>query len=408
MKTDDAATLTTDHEQLRQAFAVFSQASTQLSGVYRELQQQVSRLTGELAVANGELQRELAAKEALSQQLSQLLTALPGGVVALDAAERIERVNPAAVRLLGQPLLGMPWRQIADERLGLAGVCGEWYTGMGDPAGLRRVRIESSQSATSSERILLIHDITETHAMQARALRHQRLAEMGEMAAGLAHQLRTPLSTALLYAGHLSNETLPAQERRGLAAKTIERLHHLEQLIRNMLQFVKGETAPAGQVALPTLLNELQRALAPQMQQRGLQFRVEDHSRGVNLHVNHEALCSALTNLLDNAMQASLPGGRITLACTAGEDEVVLSVSDDGPGIDTALQARLFEPFFTTRTEGTGLGLAIVHNVIRALNGDIEVESAPGAGSRFTVRLPRTLQAEVVAGAVQLSNNKRS
>ncbi|MGG7054436.1 sensor histidine kinase [Nitrosomonas sp. ANs5] len=405
MKTDDAVTLTTDHEQLRQAFAVFSQASTQLSGVYRELQQQVSCLTGELALANGELQRELAAKEALSQQLSQLLTALPGGVVALDAAEHIERVNPAAVRLLGEPLLGLPWRHIADERLSPAGVSGEWYAGTGDLAAARRVRIESSQSKTSSERILLIHDITETHAMQARALRHQRLAEMGEMAAGLAHQLRTPLSTALLYAGHLSKEALPAQERRSFAVKTIDRLHHLEQLIRNMLQFVKGETAPAGQVALSALLNELQRAMAPQMQQRGLQFSMQDHSRGVSLHVNREALCSVLTNLLDNAMQASLPGGRIALACAASQDEVMLAVSDDGPGIDAALQARLFEPFFTTRTEGTGLGLAIVHNVIRALNGDIEVESAPGAGSRFTVRLPRTLQAD--ATAAQLSIDKR-
>ncbi len=392
MKTDIIVTSMADHEQLRQAFAVFSQASAQLSGVYRELQQQVYRLTRELALANGELQRELAAKEALSQQLSQLLTALPGGVVVLDDEACIDRVNPAAVRLLGEPLLGVSWQQIVSERLQPTSVAGEWHIGEGAVPCSRRVYIESSTSETTGERILLIHDMTEAHAMREQSRRNQRLAAMGEMAAGLAHQLRTPLSTALLYAGHLSSETLATQERRNFAAKTTERLHHLEQLICNMLQFVKGETMPVDEVKLSALLHELQRTVAPQMRRRGLQFSIQDNSMGISLNVNREALSSAVMNLLDNAMQASPVGGFVTLTCEVTEADVWLAVGDDGPGIDPALQGRVFEPFFTTRTEGTGLGLAIVHNVIRSMQGEIRVDSAPGAGSRFTVRLPRTIQ----------------
>lgn len=391
MKTEVSVTSVANHEQLRQAFAVFSQASSQLSGIYRELQQQVSRLTEELALANGELQRELAAKEALSQQLGQLLTALPGGVVVLDHQNSISRVNSAAIRLLGEPLLGIAWQQIVQERLQPTGMAGEWHAGKEEPALFcsRRLYIESSVSEMTGECILLLHDMTEAYALREQNRRNQRLAAMGEMAAGLAHQLRTPLSTALLYAGHLSGETLDPQERKRFAVKAIERLHHLEHLIRHMLQFVKGEPVPAGRVKLSVLIRKMQRVMVPQMQQRNLRFAVEDNSMGISLNVDRTALSNVVMNLLDNAVQVSPTGGLITLTCDTTEDEARLIVSDEGPGIDPTLYERVFEPFFTTRTEGTGLGLAIVHNLIQSMQGGIRIDSAPGTGTRFMISLPR-------------------
>ena len=88
-------------------------------------------------------------------------------------------------------------------------------------------------------------------------------------------------------------------------------------------------------------------------------------------------------------MQASPPGGQIVLACRLQEKNIIFSVQDDGPGIDAALQERLFEPFFTTRAEGTGLGLAIVRGVIESMGGDVQIHSTPDKGTEFRVRLPR-------------------
>lgn len=215
---------------------------------------------------------------------------------------------------------------------------------------------------------------------------------MGEMAAGLAHQLRTPLSTALLYAGHLSGDALNHEERKNFAVKTIERLHHLEHLIRNMLQFVKGGPVSAGHVALSALLRNLQQVMAPQVQQRNLRLVVQDNSRGVSLNVDHEALSNAVMNLLDNAVQVSPADGVITLVCEVTADKARLMVSDEGPGIDPDLHEQVFEPFFTTRTEGTGLGLAIVHNLIRSMHGEIRIDPAPGGGTCFTITLPRVME----------------
>lgn len=129
--------------------------------------------------------------------------------------------------------------------------------------------------------------------------------------------------------------------------------------------------------------------MAPQMQQCNLRFTVRDHSMGVSLNVDREALGNAVMNLLENAVQNSPAGGLITLACDVTEDEVILVVSDEGPGIDPALHELVFEPFFTTRTEGTGLGLAIVHNLIRSMRGEIRIDSVAGMGARFTISLPR-------------------
>jgi len=377
-----------DQEQLQHAFAAFNEASEQLSGVYQELQYKVDQLTRELALANGELHRQLGEKEDLSQRLSLLLNALPGGVIALDSQECIEQINPAAILILGNSLLGLSWQRIIAERLLPTTIANEWNLQQVGMSCQRRIRVESSPADSAGRRILLVNDITEAYANQEQVKRNQRLTSMGEMAANLAHQLRTPLSTALLYASHLGNNVLNPDERQKFATKTIERLHHLEHLTKDMLRFVKGETAQLEYVFLQTLLADLRLVIEPQMVRLGLKFTIDDNSEGLTLYTDHKALCGALTNLLENAIQVSSAGDHISLTCDLIEDDVILTVADNGPGIDTDIQERLFEPFFTTRSEGTGLGLAIVRGIIQAMGGSVQVNSIPNIGSEFIIRLP--------------------
>lgn len=389
MVTTNASPSPADYEHLQQAFAIFSHASEQLSDAYQELQGQVAQLTQELALANGELRCQLAEKEALSQRLGALLATLPGGVVALDAGGRVEEVNPAAVAMLGEPLLSLPWPEVAARKLLPTGDQDEWNLRIAGSSQMCRARIEKSPVDSAGRQILLIHDITAAHEMQEHLRRNQRLSAMGEMAAGLAHQLRTPLATALLYTAHLANPALAGDERQAFAEKSLERLRHLEYLIRDMLLFVKGETAEMEEVVICSLLQELLQVIEPHMAQGGLQLQMIDECAGASLMANRKALFGALVSLLENAMQASPAGGRITLRCAASNDAVTLTVTDEGSGIENEIQERLFEPFFTTRAEGTGLGLAIVRGVTQSLGGTVQVQSMPGAGSEFILRLPR-------------------
>jgi two-component system, sensor histidine kinase FlrB len=229
----------------------------------------------------------------------------------------------------------------------------------------------------------------EKEALARQLARRERLAEMGEMAAGLAHQLRTPLATALLYTGHLAKPDLPAADRVRFAERTRERLRHLERMVREMLLFVRGGTVARETVSLAALLDEVCASMEPQMAARDVRLVRDGPGAAVFIHGEHKALGGALTNLIENALQASPPGATVRVGVRQdATGAVAIDVVDAGPGIAADVQHRLFEPFFTTRSEGTGLGLAIVRAVVEAHSGQIEVRSAPGEGATFTVTLP--------------------
>lgn len=371
-------------EDLQQAFSLFNQVSEQLTGAYMDLQKQVEQLTHELAVANGELRHQLEEKANLSQRLSRLLEALPGGVVVLDGAGRIVEANPVAFSLLGEPLTAEAWQAVCARELKPTTAPGEWLIGEGE----RRVAISSSHLGEQGGEILLLQDVTEAYQMQDQLQRHKRLSSMGEMVAGLAHQLRTPLAAALLYTSHLRGE-LAAEDRTRFADKALARLRSLEHLIKDMLIFVRGGKGAQERIATQTLMAEVQQVMEPQMVQHGLSFELEDATGSACVMGSREALSGALLNLLANAMQACEPGGRIRLSGAVEGNWLEFRVSDTGRGIPQTLQDRLFEPFFTTRSEGTGLGLAIVREVTQMHGGEISVQSVEGQGSTFCLRLPK-------------------
>lgn len=370
-------------EELQQAFNLFNQVSEQLTGAYMDLQKEVEQLTSALEVTNHELRRQLEEKENLSQRLRRLLAALPGGVVVLDAAGQVDEANPAALALLRALPAGEAWQAVCAREFRPTSVPGEWLL-----ADDRRVAISSSRMGEQGGEILLLQDVTEAYRLQEQLQLHKRLSSMGEMVAGLAHQLRTPLAAALLYTSHLRGE-LAAEDRERFADKALARLHSLERLIKDMLVFVRGGKGEQERIAVAALVADVQHVMEPQMTQHGLQFAVADRSMGASLLGSRQALSGALLNLLANAMQACSRGDQVTLTVEMdGPAWLVCRVQDTGRGIPQQVQERLFEPFFTTRTDGTGLGLAIVREVTQMHGGEVAVNSAEGKGSEFVLRLP--------------------
>jgi two-component system sensor histidine kinase FlrB len=211
---------------------------------------------------------------------------------------------------------------------------------------------------------------------------------MGEMVAGLAHQLRTPLAAALLYAGNLAEPTLGPADRARCAERTLDRLRHLERLIRDMLSFAKGEVFGQESFDVCELVAELEHTIEPVAARRAVHFESRCDCGSLNLAGNRKEIAGALTNLLENALQATPQDGRVALKAERVGERVRFSVADTGRGIEPAIRERLFDPFFTTRADGTGLGLAIARGVARAHGGDITLSSKPGQGSTFVLELP--------------------
>lgn len=368
--------------ELQHAFALFNQVSAELTQAYEALQARVASLTEELAIANGELRRQYQEKEALSERLSSLLDALPAGVVLLDAGARVSALNPAALAMFGAPAVGQHWGDVVRQFLEPTITVGEWL--LGDA----RVSIAENSLPSGGGKILLVHDVTSAHRMKTELERNQRLAAMGEMAASLAHQLRTPLAAALLYTSNLGQPGVPDEARAKFSDKASGQLKRLERLIQDVLLFARGESIGRDVIPLGELLAEAAQTVEPLMREHGLQFAAVNPDFEAILVGSRKALFGAWINLLENAMQATPAGGKICLSACRQGDLLAVSVKDSGPGIPPDKLARVFEPFYTTKGQGTGLGLAIALGVARAHGGSLEAFSPPGEGAEFVMTLP--------------------
>jgi two-component system sensor histidine kinase FlrB len=360
--------------ELQAAFIAFGSVSEQLAGAYEALRDQVAQLHIELGEAR-------AGKEHLAARLSALIEGLPGGVLVLDAKGDIKESNPAALALLGEPLLGQAFSAV----IARAAVRS---SGIGEHTELRSGRFVSVSRRELAEggEVVLLADVTESHLMNVFLTRQQRLVTLGELAAGLAHQIRTPLAAALLYASQM---TLPGRAPEDLSRcseKTVASLKQLDRLVNDMLAFAHGGAARET-VSVSALLEQVAQWLRPALRS-GVRLTIRTEAPGLTVRANAPSLVSAVLNLATNALQASAGDLHLELlARRTREGRAEIVVSDDGPGVPAHLRERIFEPFFTTRARGNGIGLAIVKSVVEAHEGGVALAQTP-RGATFIIDLP--------------------
>lgn len=373
-------------QELENALEVFGRVSRELDTSYRELEGRIRGLSEELSTARNARIKELAEKERLAHRLSSLVSALPGGVVILNAEQRVVDGNPAALEILGEPLFGELWAEVlARQAEGKADVTAkEMQLRNG-----KRISLTSRQLDPAGDAIVLITDITDIHGLQAQLSRKRRLTSLGEMSARLAHQIRTPLSSTVLYLSQLSRADISEQKRKELAGKIGERLTHMGQQVDGMLSFVRGGPANRELVYLNSILGEFVANMAPQLEATGSTMKVIEVDDSLVLDANRGALVDALSNIAMNAIDVA--GGEVDIYVWVGAlnaDKVQIVIRDNGPGIDDALMERIFDPFFTTRAAGTGLGLAVVEMSINDHGGEVFARNNPQGGAEFVITLP--------------------
>lgn len=367
---------------LEQAYALFQQMSAQLSNSYSMLEARVSELKGQLALVSAQRMQELAEKERLANRLQSLLDLLPGGVIVIDGQGVVREANPVACALLGKPLVGMLWREVIARNFAPREDDGHEIS-LKDG---RRLSIATRSLQGEPGQLVLLADLTETRRLQDQLARHERLSSLGRMVASLAHQVRTPLSAAMLYASHLSEQALPFEQQQRFAGRLKERLHELEHQVRDMLVFARGELPLPDRIAPGALFAALRSAAEPHV--LGMQVRWQCDARLGELLCNRDTLVGAVLNLIENAIQAGGREARLKIHLYARGSSLRLCISDNGPGIEAQTLARLGEPFFTTKTTGTGLGLAVVQAVVRAHRGELHLRSRVGRGTSAILELP--------------------
>lgn len=326
--------------------------------------------------------------EELRQQnddLSHLVDVLPNGVVVLDNKGMVQQANKFAIALLGEPLEGEKWRTVIARSFKPREDDGHEVSLVNG----RRVKLEIMP--LKSGQLIVMTDLTETRQLQERISHLQRVSALGRMVASLAHQIRTPLSAAMLYSANLANNRLKSEQRSNFVNKLSSRLSDLEKQVNDMLMFAKsGENQVLEQVSLQQLLTNVHQSSEAMVQPVGT-MTVELPEPDILLLANKTSLASAITNLVHNAVQVVGEGVHIHLAARRVENnpnQVCISVEDNGPGIDASLIDKIFEPFYTTRSQGTGLGLSVVKTVAQAHQGKVAVKNKLSGGAVFSIYLP--------------------
>jgi two-component system sensor histidine kinase FlrB len=379
---------TSDHEALAEAFGLFNQLSEQLTNAYGQLETRVAQLNNELAQSRQARLRELAEKERLADRLSNLLEALPAAVVLVDGRDRIDQFNPAAQSLFPSIAWGRRWTEVRDETLARLSDGDEWRLSDG-----RRVNMRY-RPLNDQGRVLVMLDVTETRRLQDELHRRERLTAMGEMAAQLAHQVRTPLSAALLYAGHLARGSLAPERMREYAGKLCDRLRHTESLVADMLAFARGGRFTPQPLDLQCVVGEGAELVRPKLATRNASLVCHNELDGdCPVLGNRDALVGAIGALVNNALEHGGDGVAIEVSLQQQDDHYLVTVQDNGPGIPDDVQQRMFDPFFTTADRGTGLGLAVVHSVTVEHDGRIEYRKRAAGGACFRITLPRATAA---------------
>lgn len=371
-----------DEGQLRSALEHFNSVTDDLIQAYQLLEAQVAELNVKLQLANDELVAKSAANEQLAARLSTLLQVMPAGVVELDDAGHVVAMNAAVHGWLPDVQCGQPW-QLSDhfhesERDGV-------YVRREDAMRFFTVVACPLPGAGS---FLLLVDVSNLHQLHQQLAQQERLAVMGRMAASLAHQIRTPLATALLYAANLQRDDLPLEGRSRFAGKVMNRLQALEVLVQDMLRFVRVGPVRDGaeSIQLSSVLSEVEAIVQAQLASKQLQWQPKVGADAV-VSGGRSDLLGALVNLLENACEHAPAGSAVGLEAELQGNFYVIRVIDQGAGVPEQVESQIFDPFFTTRANGTGLGLAIVKRVVEDMKGSITYKR-DDRGTVFELRLP--------------------
>lgn len=391
------------HRLLERAFRSFGEATVTIEASYRALRARIDQLDLELAERNEALRVNLQKTEEIRSHLDAVLESLSTGVLVADHSGVIVRANQAAESLLGAPqgtIVGRALEEVLNEQK-LDGNRYPLVTKTGAYVSLARA-VPRGENGPSVGTVVLLQDISAVRQLEERLHRRDRLASMGEMVGGIAHEIRNPLGSVELFASMLRQDLAQDPVHRSYAEHISLAVQAMDRLLSNLLTYTKPAKPRREQHPPEALVRDTLTMAAHALAGAKIDTVLRLESAPPTVWGDGAQIRQILLNLVLNAVEAMPQGGTLTITVAAEKEApdsqpvVWFVVADTGKGIKPAYLSRLFDPFFTTRQEGTGLGLAIVHALVEGHRGRIEVSSRVRKGTVFTVTLPQDVKAPPV------------
>jgi PAS domain S-box-containing protein len=409
-----------DIEALIKNMADFNEVTAQLQRSYDDLQVRIRKLDLELADKNKELEQNLIEKEEVKNYLNDILESLTNGVIVVNQSGQITTFNQTAGNLTGlkpKDCLGKSLKDVFPFDL--------FENLVARLEKNRRETVSQDQDITTPDKkkfharvsaspvwdnhggqigtVLILQDRTDLRRLEELAHRNQRLREMGEMAAGIAHEIRNPLGSIELFASLLKKDLEEDPEKVKLVQHIRTGVQNMDRTISTLLLFAKSAQPSRQQCDINLLLSEMLDGLDDIRVPDNIKVERDFGNEEMLANGDRELLRQVFPNLIRNAIQAMPEGGSLRLQTQkaliplTGQESgksvgsrkfITVTITDTGGGISAEDLSKIFNPFFTTKDKGTGLGLAISHNIIKAHQGTIEAVSDESKGTSFKVKIP--------------------
>ena len=381
-------------DHLSHAFTLFSQEINQLKSAHSKLQEKFQAVNEDLTKKITELNRITFLLNTIGQNISE-------AVLVLNLDGIFIMINEMGSKLLnvkGESILFRRyWDLFADDFFGFSmrealkfGIAHRLLYKSYPPKEFEISTTFTYEGPRSHHGfILLLRDITDKKKLQLIAKRTDRMSELGELAATVAHEIRNPLGGIRGYASLLYRDLSKEQHLQEMAGFIVDGTKQLEKLVTTILQYARPIQIDSESIDLSAFLRATLKFIKVDPAfPKDIQIIPHIPDEPLLVPVDKEALKSALLNLIFNAFHAMPNGGRLTLSLLKQTNCCQISISDTGIGMEEEMLKQLFSPFFTTKQKGNGLGLVETQKIIEAHHGSIEVRSTPNKGSTFTITLP--------------------
>lgn len=334
---------------------------------------------------------------------SELVTSLPMGIVAVDDAAKVIYVNETAAMLLGKELDQIKGKKAAQvlppflltrlDQVDKGGFVSEQelklpsHTGRAIPVTVTITKIVGAQGNFIGH-VFILKDLSRIRALELEIKQKEKLAAVGILAAGVAHEVRNPLSSIKGYATYFSSLFDPKSDNKKAASIMAEEVDRVNRVISELLEFARPIQLELKKTRIFELVDKALRLIKYEADPAGIKIISSVEPDLPEVEVDKDRLTQVLLNIFINAIQAMPSGGTLTVNVKAMENRLQFEILDTGSGISPQDQANIFNPYFTTKKRGTGLGLAIAFKIIESHGGTITIESLKNKGTTFVISIP--------------------
>lgn len=409
-------------ESLTRAFELFSQETNRLENAYTSLQLQFATLTKELEIANAKLEQKAIELNINTHYNDSILSKMSQGLMFIDLNGKITTYNRAAEYMLGKDRAEVVNKYFLDvfpdklfhfsmkkalEDAESPKIDNATINPADHPGEQRELMIETTfilrgeEPATENAgefpadfdytlgMIVFFRDVTEIRRLQVIATRNDRMKELGEMAAMVAHEIRNPLGGIKGFASLLVRDLKDNPKQQEMASYIVKGTDNLNNLVSSVLNYARPIKLDLKLTSLNALIEEtLRHVRMDDNFEKAMQIKTKFPPQTIDVMIDAQSIKSVLLNLFVNANQAMPNGGTLTIDLSKDENWAIIKVSDTGVGIASENLEKIFRPFFTTKPQGHGFGLSEVYRVIQAHNGTIDVGSLIDQGASFTIKIP--------------------